>query len=78
MSAPKDTPTALMQRIAAASSGTGMHFAGIPMSAQKAATVGTAIFYLTKYFATTAGEVVCKLPPAPPQPWWNGTAVVFA
>ena len=72
MSAPKDTPTALMQRIAAASSGTGMHFAGIPMSAQKA------IFYLTKYFATTAGEVVCKLPPAPPQPWWNGTAVVFA
>jgi hypothetical protein len=47
-----DTPTALMQRIAAAGSGTGMHFAGIPMTVEKAITVATVVFYVTRYFAT--------------------------
>jgi hypothetical protein len=30
----------------------GMHFAGVPMTVQKAITVATVVFYLTKYFAT--------------------------
>ena len=47
-----DNPTALMQRIAAAGSGTGMHFAGIPMTVEKAFTVGTILFYLTRYFGS--------------------------
>jgi hypothetical protein len=64
---PQDTPTALMQRISAAGSGAGMHFAGVPMTVEKAIAVATAIFYVTRYFAT---------PEAAPGPWWNGTAVV--
>jgi hypothetical protein len=47
-----DTPTALMQRIAAAREGKGMHFAGVPMTVQKALTGATVVFYLTKDFAT--------------------------
>jgi hypothetical protein len=48
---PKDTPTALMQRIAAARAGKGMHFAGVPMTVEKAISVGWVVYYLTKYFA---------------------------
>jgi hypothetical protein len=72
MQQPKDTPTALMQRIAATRSGTGMHFAGIPMTVEKAVTMATAIFYLTRYFAkpVPGGAQPQR------QPWWNGTAVV--
>jgi hypothetical protein len=78
LSAPpsKDTPTALMQRIAAASSGAGMHFAGIPMTVGKAVTVAMAVFYVTRFFAMPACLTPSELPPAPP--WWNGTAVVHA
>jgi hypothetical protein len=68
---PKDTPTALMQRIAAAGSGAGMHFAGIPMTVEKAVTVATVVFYVTEHLATPA----CL---TEPPPWWNGTAVVHA
>jgi hypothetical protein len=46
----KDTPTALMQRLAASRHCTGMNFAGVPMTVQKALAVGTAIFYLVRYF----------------------------
>jgi hypothetical protein len=74
---PKDTPTALMQRIAAAGSGAGMHFAGIPMTVEKAMTVATVVFYVTRHFATPTCLSLSELPPPPaPQPWWNGTAVV--
>jgi hypothetical protein len=45
-------PTSLIQRVAAAGGGTGMHFAGVPMTVEKAIAVGTALLYLTRYFAT--------------------------
>jgi hypothetical protein len=67
---PKDTPTALMQRLAAVRGEKGMHFAGVPMTVEKAITVATVVFYVTRYFAMPATA------PAP-QPWWNGTAVVY-
>jgi hypothetical protein len=51
---PRDTPTALMQRIAAAGSGAGMHFAGIPMTVEKSVKVAVLVLYLTKYFAMPA------------------------
>jgi hypothetical protein len=74
---PKDTPTALMQRIAAAGCGTGMQFAGIPMTVEKTITVATIIFYFTRYFATPACAASCVRELTTPQPWWNGTAVVY-
>jgi hypothetical protein len=56
-----------------------MHFAGIPMTVEKAVTVATVVFYVTRYFATPACLSLSELPPPPaPQPWWNGTAVVHA
>ena len=58
----KDTPTALMQRIAAASSGAGMHFAGIPMTVGKAVTVAVAVFYVTRFFAMPACLTPSELP----------------
>jgi hypothetical protein len=42
--------TALMQRVAAVKGEAGLHFAGVPMTIQKAITVGTAIVYLSQYF----------------------------
>jgi hypothetical protein len=41
-----DSPTSLMQRISAAASVTGMHFAGVPMTVQKAVSVGSVVFYV--------------------------------
>jgi hypothetical protein len=51
---PRDmAPTALMQRVAAARAGKGMHFAGVPMTVEKAVTVATVVFTVTKFFAAT-------------------------
>ena len=57
--------TALMQRVAAAKSGTGMHFAGVPMSVEKAVSVGTVLFYLTRYAAAHPESVSHTQYPTP-------------
>ena len=44
-----DTPTQLMHRLAACRAATGMHFAGIPMTVQKAGTIGTVIGWAILY-----------------------------
>jgi hypothetical protein len=45
-----DVSTTLLQRVAAVKGETGLHFAGVPMTLQKAITVGTLIVYLAQYF----------------------------
>jgi hypothetical protein len=45
--------TALMQRIEACRSETGMHFAGVPMTVTKAITVGAVLAYAV--WAVAAG-----------------------
>ena len=44
-----DTPTQLMHRLGACRSATGMHFVGIPMTVQKAGTIGTVIGWAILY-----------------------------
>ena len=59
-----DTPTALMQRLASSKDFVGLHFAGVPMTMQKAVSVGTLILLMLHYSSTIiagflSGEPAC-------------------